>query len=87
MAPAGLKAYQDGLQKPVIDHGLPKNPDTPKDLEAALKKNKKAHDFFKTLAPSYRRYMIYMVEKAKLPETRKKRIKDIVEKAAQHKKQ
>jgi len=86
MTEAGMKAFQDGLKKPVIDHGLPKNPATPNNLKKALAKNKKAEAFFKSLAPSYRRYYIYMVEKAKRPETKKKRIKEIVQKCKENKK-
>jgi len=79
MTPQGMKMYKEGLKKPVIDHGLPKNPETPENLKKALARNKKAREFFEKLAPSYRRYYIYWVERAKLPETKKKRIKVIVE--------
>lgn len=78
MTPAGLKRYKEGLKKPTIDHGLPKNPDAPADLKKALSKNKLALDFFNSLAPSYKRFYVYQVERAKLAETRKKRIARIV---------
>ena len=70
--------------KPVIDHGLSKNPETPEDLKKALKG--KAKEFFESLAPSYRRTHIYMVISAKRKETREKRIKEIVEKCMDGKK-
>jgi acetylornithine deacetylase/succinyl-diaminopimelate desuccinylase-like protein/uncharacterized protein YdeI (YjbR/CyaY-like superfamily) len=48
--------------------------EAPKDLAAALRKNKKASDFWKSLAPSYRRLYGRMVTEAKKEETRVKRI-------------
>lgn len=79
MAPAGLKMYKEGRKKPTIDHGLSKNPKTPPDLSKALSKSPAAKKFFDNLAPSYRRIYIYMVTRAKLEETRKRRIEQIVE--------
>ncbi len=77
MTPAGLKAYKEGLKKPVIDHGLPKNPDIPKDLEDKLAKDDLT--FFNSLSPSNKRLFIYWIEKAKRPETRAKRISACVQ--------
>ena len=85
MEAAGLKAYNEGLKKPVIDHGLPKNPDIPSYLKEALEKDKKAKENFNSFAPSYKRTYIYWVERAKLSETRQKRIKIIMERARQKK--
>lgn len=76
MSKFGMKMYLEGLQKPVIDHGLPKNPNTPEDLKKALGKNLEK---FNQYAPSYKRYYIYWIEQAKRPETRLKRIKDVVQ--------
>jgi uncharacterized protein YdeI (YjbR/CyaY-like superfamily) len=89
MAAYGLKMYQEGLQKPVIDHDLPKNPDTPEELTKALNlpKNKKAKENFHTFAPSYRRHYIYWIEKAKRPETKNKRILEVIKRAKENKKQ
>jgi uncharacterized protein YdeI (YjbR/CyaY-like superfamily) len=87
MTKAGLKAYEEGKKKPTIDHNLPKKPATPKDLSTALEKNKKAKQFFATLAPSYKRMFIYWIISAKREETRKKRIKVIVTKCKERKKQ
>ncbi len=78
MAPAGLKMYKEGLLKPVIDHGLPKNPNTPADLKKALEKSGSLA-FFNSLAPSYKRIYIYSVERVKRAETRTRRIKQVVE--------
>ncbi|MEK6819504.1 MAG: hypothetical protein AABY10_06255, partial [Nanoarchaeota archaeon] len=46
MTPEGLKFYKEGLKKPVIDHGLPRNPETPKELIKELEKNNKAKENF-----------------------------------------
>jgi uncharacterized protein YdeI (YjbR/CyaY-like superfamily) len=81
MTPTGMKRYEEGLKKPVIDHGLPKNPDIPKDLRKELGRNKKALENFEKFAPSYRRIFIYWIESAKMKETRDKRIAKVVEKA------
>lgn len=86
MTEAGLKRYKEGLKKPTIDHGLPKNPKTPKELKEALAKHKKAKAFFESLAPSYRRYFIWWLVKAKREETKKKRLKQIVQKCKEGKK-
>jgi uncharacterized protein YdeI (YjbR/CyaY-like superfamily) len=79
MAPAGLKMYKEGLKKPLIDAGLSKNPDVPADLKKALEKNKQALKFFDSLAPSYRRSYIYWVARVKGEDTRKRVIKQVVE--------
>lgn len=85
MAPAGLKMYKEGLAKPTIDHNIPKNPPTPKDLKEALQKAN-ALTFFNSLAPSYKRMYIITVERVKLPETRKRKIKWVVDKCKAKKK-
>ncbi|PIN75025.1 hypothetical protein COV18_04675 [Candidatus Woesearchaeota archaeon CG10_big_fil_rev_8_21_14_0_10_37_12] len=86
MSAEGLKRYNEGLQKPVIDHSLPKNPDVPEDLKKALEKSKEAKENFNNFAPSTRKVYIYWIEKAKRPETRKKRIEETVRKSAENKK-
>lgn len=86
MSEAGLKAYKEGLKKPVIDHGLPRNPETPKELKEALEKDEKAKQNFNKFAPSYKRVYIYWVERAKRKETRAKRINEVVKRARENKK-
>jgi uncharacterized protein YdeI (YjbR/CyaY-like superfamily) len=81
MTKAGLKIYKHGLKKPTFDHDRPKNPEPPEDLLQQLNKNKIAKEFFATLAPSYRRVYIYQIITAKRPETRKKRIMKVYERA------
>ncbi len=50
----------------------------PKYLERALKTNKKAWQFFETLAPSYRRAYIGWIDSAKRDETRDRRIAEAI---------
>ena len=77
MTKAGLLAYKEGLKKPVIDHGLPKDPPIPDDLKKALAKSKTAQTNFKNFAPSTKRYYIWGIMRAVRPETRKKRIAQV----------
>ena len=79
MTRTGLESYKQGLKNKVINHNLPKNPNTPADLKKALAKNMAAEKNFKAFAPSYRRYYIHCIELAKLPETRKRRIAQSME--------
>ncbi|MFH1588546.1 MAG: YdeI/OmpD-associated family protein [Candidatus Diapherotrites archaeon] len=86
MTPAGLNAFKEGLKKPILDHNLPKNPEIPEALKKALEKNKKAKENFNKFAPSYKRFYIYGIELAKRPETKKKRINEVVKRAKENKK-
>jgi uncharacterized protein YdeI (YjbR/CyaY-like superfamily) len=56
------------------------NFDIPPELEKALKKNKKARDFFEKLAPSYQKQFIGWIKVAKQKETKEKRLKETIEK-------
>lgn len=87
MTPEGLKYYKEGLKKPTIDEGISKNPDVPEDLKQALVAHPEAQTNFASFAPSYRRTFLRWLEKAKLPETRKRRIAVIVHRARTNKKQ
>ena len=58
----------------------------PADLKKALAKNKKALENFKNFAPSYQKTYIFWIRDAKKKETRKRRIKRVVELSAQNKK-
>ena len=85
MTSTGTKWYEAGLKKPIFEH-LPKNPQTPMELTALLKRNKGAREFFENLAPSYKRNYIVMIENGKLPETRKKWAQKIYDRCKQKKK-
>lgn len=77
MTKAGLLAYEEGLKKPVIDHGLPRNPVVPEDLKKVLSRSKVATSNFENFAPSTKRYYIWGILRAVRPETRKKRIAEV----------
>ncbi|MBA3681358.1 MAG: YdeI/OmpD-associated family protein [Bacteroidetes bacterium] len=53
----------------------------PKDLEKEFKTKKGSKDFFLSLSRSVKKTMLQWIVLAKLPETRQKRIKEIVEQA------
>jgi len=81
MKPAGLKAYNEALEKPelVYDDRRDGNPSEPDDLMTALKKNKKALKNFTNFTQSSRRMYIDWLNSAKKTETRIRRINRIVE--------
>lgn len=86
MSSEGLKHYHAGLKKPVLGHGIAKNPETPDDLIKALSKNKMAKENFDKFAPSYKRMYLRWIESAKLKETRQKRIDEVVKRAVENRK-
>ncbi len=55
------------------------NLDMPPELEKALKKNKKAREFFEQLAPSYKKQFIGWIKVTKREETKEKRLKETIE--------
>ena len=57
----------------------PKNATVPPDLQAALDKDKKAAAFFATLKGANRYAILYRLNDAKKPETRKKRLDQFVQ--------
>lgn len=85
-------------RKVPLDEGLEKKPSKPKtsvarkppavptDLTAALAKNKKAKQFFETLAPSHAKEYIVWITEAKKDATRETRIAKAIEKLLQKKK-
>ncbi|MBX4210762.1 YdeI/OmpD-associated family protein [Candidatus Parcubacteria bacterium] len=83
MTPEGLKFYKQGLARPTHDHGIPKNPDMPQELKKVLMEHKVAEKNFKKFAPSTKRMLYRWVLRAKLPETRYKRVKQIVQSAVE----
>jgi len=52
----------------------------PLEFKNALKKNKKAREFFEHLAPSYKRQFVGWINVAKRKETKEKRLKETMEK-------
>lgn len=86
MTPEGTKFYLEGLKKKPLDHGIPKNPDVPEDLKKELAKDKIAKENFEKWSNSYRRTFLRWIEHAKLPETRKKRIGIVFQRAKEDRK-
>ncbi|MCB9384420.1 MAG: YdeI/OmpD-associated family protein [Bryobacterales bacterium] len=79
-------ALNEAGAKPEPRKSKPK-PDieTPKDLVAALAKNKAAKAVYEGFAPSHRREYVEWIEEAKRPETRERRIAQAVEQIAEGK--
>lgn len=88
MKPAGLKAYQESLEKPelIYDDRRDGHPEPPDDLIKALKKNKKAFENFSNFSQSSQRMYIGFLNSSKKPETRISRIQKIVERAEKNQK-
>ena len=86
MFPEGLRCFLLGINRPVLGHDIPDNPDVPNYLEKELNKNKKAKNNFYGFSPSLRRMLLRWLLGAKTEETRKKRVKEIVRKAIENEK-
>lgn len=88
MMPSGLKvvesAKEDGRWQAAYDS--PANSVVPEEFLSELKKNKKAEAFFKTLNKTNIYAICYRLQTAKKPETKQKRIKDIIEKLSKEEK-
>ncbi|MCF7872465.1 YdeI/OmpD-associated family protein [Candidatus Woesearchaeota archaeon] len=78
MSSFGLKMYKEGLKKKPHDYGIPKNPEMPSELKKALEKNKRAREKYEKLAPSTKKLHYRMILRAKRPETKEKRVKEIM---------
>ena len=81
MTPLGLKYFKEGLKKPTLDFGIPKNPDMPIELKNALKNNKKARENFEKFTPTIKKMAYRWILRGKREETRAKRIRLLVERA------
>jgi uncharacterized protein YdeI (YjbR/CyaY-like superfamily) len=81
MRPPGLaeveRAKADGRWEAAYDS--PSTATVPEDLEQALRRNKKAREFFATLSASNRYAILHRIHDAKRPETRARRIAQFVE--------
>jgi uncharacterized protein YdeI (YjbR/CyaY-like superfamily) len=70
-----------GLAAPPTDNSYaprPVVPDLPVYIATALKANPKAWQFFRQLAPTYRRHFVVWIHTAKRPETRDRRIRESI---------
>ncbi len=79
MSAEGMRRYKEGLARKTHDHGIPHNPKVPGYLMAEIRKDRKARENFSKIAPSYRRTLLRWLLHAKLEETKKKRVKIIVQ--------
>lgn len=84
MQSSGLKAIDEAKADGRWQKAYPSQKDMkiPADFLNLVKKNKKAHEFFKTLNKSYLYSIGFRLHNAKKEETRQKRMKDIIEKLA-----
>ncbi len=83
MSSAGLRAFEEGKKKLPHDYGIPDNPDIPSELERELNKvkNREAKENFEKFSPSVKRTYYRWLLRAKLPETKNKRIEQIIKRA------
>lgn len=79
MSKQGIKAYERGLKKLPQDHNIPEKLEMPKELKKSLSKNKKAKANFEKFPHSYKKMLYRWFYRAKLQETRNKRVKKIIE--------
>jgi uncharacterized protein YdeI (YjbR/CyaY-like superfamily) len=81
MKPPGMReverAKADGRWDAAYDS--PRTASVPEDFEKALRRNKKARDFFATLSAANRYAILWRIQDAKRPETRARRITQFVE--------
>ena len=79
MTPIGLQFYREGLSRPTHDHGIPKNPDMPLELEISLNKNMVARENFSNFSPSVKRTFYRWILRGKRKETKMKRVCEIID--------
>ncbi len=78
MTPEGIKLYKMGKKRPTHDHGIPKNPEMPNELNKALSKSARAAKAFEKFSPSARRMYYRWILGGKQAATREKRIARVV---------
>ena len=79
MTPRGMKYYTLGLKKPTLDFGIPKNPNMPQILNEKLNKNKTLKKKFLNFSPSTKKMLYRWIIRAKLIETKERRVEKILE--------
>ena len=83
MAKSGLEKLGNALNEKIKKKN---SMSTPKDLKEALGKKPRALENFMKYPPSHKRHYLWWLADAKKPETRKRRIKKVVEFALENKK-
>jgi uncharacterized protein YdeI (YjbR/CyaY-like superfamily) len=86
MTHAGLIHFKNAGKKKPRSASVKQRYVIPADLKRALAKRKKALENFNNFAPSYKKMYVLWVLDAKRKETRKKRIKQVVERSAKNQK-
>jgi len=88
MTPAGMRAIEEAKRNGRWDSAYTsrEKPVMSEDLKSALRKNKAAWENFNKIANSQQLIAIYWVNLAKRQETKDKRIRQIVQRAARNKK-
>jgi len=87
MQPAGIKAFDRRSDKNSIRYSFEqRNINLSKEYLSKLKTNKKACEFFESLAPSYKKLSVWWVMSAKKEETRQKRLDILINSSAEGKK-
>lgn len=83
MTPAGQQKIEIAKRNGSWDRldDIDRDPKIPRDLATALAKNPAAKENFEQFAPSYRKQYLWWLKSARQPETRTKRIIEIVERA------
>jgi len=84
MTASGMEAYREGKKKLPHDYGIATNPSMPKELKIALEKSKKARSNFNKFSSSIKKTYYRWLLKAKLPETKQKRIETIIKKSLEN---
>jgi len=79
MTPEGLRMYKLGLEKPVHDFGIPKNPEMPEELKKSLVGKSGLRKMFDDLSPSKRRMTYRWILRGVRKETREKRVRIVIE--------
>ncbi len=77
MSEFGIKMYKEGLRKKAFDGHIPRNPEMPEELRNALSQNRLI-EIFKSVPPSMKRMYFRQILYAKRPETKKKRIDEVI---------
>jgi uncharacterized protein YdeI (YjbR/CyaY-like superfamily) len=81
VAPAGLAAFERRAddRTAIYSYEQRRNAKLDSDQEHRLRADERAHAFFESQPPSYRRAAIHWVTSAKKPETREKRLAQLIE--------
>ena len=87
MQPAGMEVYNNRNKKMSVRYSFEqKKVELPDEYMAKIRANKKAWEFFQSLAPSYKKPSIWWVISAKREETRLRRLDVLIESSSEGRK-